>query len=737
MATTYRLISTEEELEQLIHHCLEMGVASIDFETNAQPIYKDEFTPTMLGVSFQVGSSWIIPLDHFESPFEFKWKKVFGRFCDMVITNPSILKIAWNLNFENSIFNKYGYRMRGRVFDAMLAKYILDETRPNDLKSMVDRLLPQFSGYDLVGAPASKAKQSVKTEFWSNVPIETLAKYCGGDCDFTLRIMLHLENRLITHNLYHLFRNFYMPLVPIISGCYLRGVPIDKPYLEHLHDKYTKLIQDKEAALMDIEEVAEFNDVTIDRKIDDYIDALEDEIDSGDLTERQIAAREEKISRVDCGEPATKAERALFEPINFGSPKQLINLLYESDYGFEFPIIERSKKGAPSTGEGTLLKLQHQDTSGFINALLELRGLSKLHSTYIQNILEEHLDVNNHIHPSYLPHATVTGRFGSRNPNFQNIPRTSTNPDIKKYITALPDYYFVEIDGSQMELRVAAEMFGDKVMIDIFEKGQNIHVATAAKVFGDDYDYINKGRKDPTHPGHDDAVRKHKTGKVLNFTIFYGAEGRKVAEFVTERTGVHTTAAEGDLLIESWFEAFPQAANGIKKFQKKAREQGFIESPLGRRRRLPILLEPANKIHRRGEWNEALRQSVNAPIQGFASDLTQWGNIQIYKEWLKGNVPNYIQLVSTVHDSLEYMVHKNDIHTVIPQLTDTAAKAAGLKKYMGYEFRKVKQKFSAELGITWGHAEEYRKDTDYVENYHTEITKWRNEKIKLLGNGEV
>lgn len=731
MFTNYGFIDTPKKLDDLIIWCLESGIVSVDFETNAKPVYDDDFYPTILGVSFQPGYTWIIPLAHKDSPFRESWKRVFNKFCEAIITNPAIIKVAWNLHFEYSIFMKYGYRMRGRMFDAMLAKYLLDETRPNDLKAMVDRFLPQFSGYDLQGVPSPKANPETKVKFWSNVPLETLSKYCGGDCDFTLRLMIHFEERLLDVGMYHLLRNLYMPLIRIISRTYLEGVMVDKSWLEYLDTKYENLIKALEDRLRKIPEVDQFNEDQIESRVEAYIQGLEDEIDSGNLTQAQVRAREEKISRVEVGEPQTKKEIELFQEINFGSPKQLGELFYLSEGGFRFPILDKTESGAPSTGEDTLIKLKEYDESGFIDLLLELRGLSKLHTTYIKNILEDHIDSKGFIHPSYLPHATVTGRFGSRNPNFQNIPRTSTNADIKTYIIAPKDYYFVEIDGSQMELRVAAEIYQDRVMIDIFNKGQNIHVATSAKVFGVDYDIINKARKDPHHPEHDISVVRHKTGKVLNFTIFYGAEGRKVAEFVTERTGIFTTKEQGDELIEAWFKAFPDAAKGIEKTRKLATQQGFIQSPLGRKRRLPILLNKNNKFLRRGEWNEALRQAVNSPIQGFASDLTQWANIQIYREQLKGNLPDYLRLVSTVHDSLEFYVHKADIHTVVPRVTEIAAKAYGLHKYMGYKFKHVTQKFSAELGITWGHAEEYHKDTDYILKYDQDIINWESSKLTL------
>lgn len=731
MRTTFKIIESVDEVHQLVQHCIEIGQASVDFETNAVERYKPGFLPTILSVSFQPGSSWVLPLAHKESPFVKGWEKVFKIFSEGVITNPAIVKIAWNLGFEYSIFYKLGYRMRGRIFDAMLAKYLLDETRPNDLKSMVSKLLPDFDGYDLPNSPGPKASREALINFWSNVPLKTLAKYGAGDADFTHRLSLHFENRLIDTELYHLFRSFYMPLVRIIATNLLRGVQVDRSWLTYLDSKYDGLINSMEDSLRSIPEVEEFQDILMEDRVDEYIRALKYEVKHGGLSESAKKNRLDKISRIRAGSPGNNDERKLFEKLNFGSPKQLIDLLYTSEYGFQLPVLEKTDSGQPSTGEDTLKKLKSYDESGFLNNLLELRGLTKLKSTYISNILEESITEADRIHPSYLPHATVSGRFSSKNPNFQNIPRVTTNPDIKKYIVAPKDFFFLEIDGSQMELRVAAEMFKDTAMIEIFKNKQNIHVATAARIYGVDYAILNKARKDASHPLHEDMVKKHKVGKVLNFTIFYGATAYKVAEFVSERTGHKITLDEAQDLIDAWFEAFPQAAAGIKKFQKRAKANGYIENPIGRKRRLPILLDKRNMNFHRGEFNEALRQSVNAPIQGFASDITQWGNINIYEDFLRGKLPHYFYLQSTVHDSLEYLVHKADVLEVVPKACAIAGSMRGLGTYLGYTFKHVDMQFSAELGITWGHTEEFDSRVNYIEKYDHDLLKWNNDRNEL------
>ncbi len=721
MRTVWKKVTSREQLQELIQYCKDTRTASVDFETNAEDPASPDLKITGLGVSFQVGSGWFIPLQHSESPFEHTSKSLLHEFCTQVIENPAITKYVFNGLFEYRIFLRLGYRPYGRFLDVMMMKYLLNEERPNDLKSLVDMYLPDFAGYDLENKPGKKAKHSTKVAFWSNVPIEKLGKYCSGDCEFTLRLGYHFENRLMDVGLYHLFRNFYSPLIRILSQTILKGVLVDRPYLKGLVKRFRDKLDDCLADLYKIPEIAHFNDEYKEAKLEKYIEKLQEAIDSGELTDRQINTKEEKISSLEAGEPTTKKEIILFEDLNFNSNPQLIQLLYESDEGFEFPVLGYTDKKNPSTGEDILLKLLGEDTSGFIKGLLKYRGLVKLYSTYIYNMYNDHLTDEDKIHPSYLLHGTVSGRFSSRNPNFQNIPREATSIDIKRMFIAPKDYFFVEIDGSQMELRVAAEMSKDIAMIEIFNQGKNIHVATAAVMFDIEYDLINKARKNADHPQHLEMVKKHKSAKVLNFTIFYGAGPKKVAEFLTERTGEYHSKEDAREFMDKWFEAFPQASAWIKRVQKKARRNGYALGIFGRKRRLSILNDPNNQRIHMGSWNEALRQAVNAPIQGSASDITQWVNIIIYEASLRGEFPPYLRVVSTVHDSIEYYVHKDDIHSFMDRALSLAKELPEMKELLGYTFKHVDMKFSGEAGIRWGTKEGYDPKIDYSKKYREEI----------------
>jgi len=729
MKSVYRICRSLEEVKKVISYCKVTGYASVDFETTGSNPRDPNFYPTIIGVSFQVGSSWIIPLGHFDSPFE-DWREVFDLFAREVWENPAITKFAWNAIFETKVFLHYGYHVRGRLLDGLLAKYLLNEERPNDLKSITDQFLPDFAGYDLPGQPGKKASKEAIFNFWSNVELEELSEYCGLDCDNTFRLTLHFENRLIDLGLYHLLRNLYMPLVKVIAESTLDGVHIDRTYLKWLDGFFAKKIAAVEKTLFDIPEVEEYNEIFVEDKIEAYIDEIQDEIDFDNLSNSQIAAREEKISRVEAGEPTTKKELKLFENLNFGSPKQLIGLLYESEDGFEFPILGRSKTGAPATDETTLLKLKPYDESGFIDKLLEFRGIKKLYSTYVKNILEEQLTDEDRLHPSFLPFGTVTGRLSSRNPNFQNLPRVkgkdSLDSYIKKYIIPPPGCLFLESDGSQMELRVAAELARDKAMMEVYNQGKNIHVQTASLVFGIPYGDIQKARKDPDHPQHDAMVKKHKAAKVLNFTIFYGAGAKKVAEFLTERTGDYHTKEEAEEMIEDWFAAFPDIGRWIKRIRKQAKRDGYVTNMFGFKRRLPILLENPKQLQGKESYSyaEAERQAINSIIQGSASMITLWLAIKVYEAVRLGILPDYLKLVITVHDSIEYTPIVKDAARVVKTIQDMAVALPEMEDYLGATMKNVPMKFSSEIGINWGVMQEVERDMDYAQFYMEQWEKY-------------
>ena len=369
MKTRYHIIKSYSELEKLVEACLKTGYASVDFETNAEPIYNDTFKPTILSVTFQPGSGISIPLQHFECSEShinktwLEWLTYFGR---NVIENPNVVKIAWNWKFDNQIFQRYNIYSRGTVIDGMLAKYLLNEERPNGLKDMVRRFLPEFSDYEKY--------DSFDSIPWSKKPLKKLCEYGCMDTDFTFRLSIFFESFLIKKGFYNLYRNLIMPASKVLQSAEKNGLPFDVELNVKLREKYNNLINEYNTKLRSIRTVQRYQNYIIKKRKEDYIETLESEIEElrEEGKDRQVKTREQKLSRIIAGEYTTKAELKLIEEVNFSSQKQMVDLLYNSNHGFKFPVIaytvDKHKKPTnnPSTAEDTLIKLKEHDKSGFI-----------------------------------------------------------------------------------------------------------------------------------------------------------------------------------------------------------------------------------------------------------------------------------------------------------------------------------------------------------------------------------
>lgn len=532
MFTRYKIIRSFKELKQLVEACLNTGYASVDFETNAEGIYKDTFKPTILSVSFQVGSGCSIPLQHFdESVKEIPWLKWLQYFGRRVVENPNIVKVAQNFKFDNQIFVKYGIYVRGTVIDTMLAKYLLNEEKPHGLKPMVAKYLPEFADYEKY--------DKFETIPWDKKPLEPLARYGCMDTDFTLRLALFLEKKLIDKGFYNLYRNLIMPASKVLQDAETNGLPIDLSFNDFLQDKYSKLIQETNDKLRSVRQIKRYQKYSLEQRKQVYIDKLTQEIEelSGDPKKaKSIKNREDKISRILAGEYKTNDEKKLIEPVNFNSTKQMVDLLYLSPKGFKFPIVEYTKDkknkptNNPSTSEDTLIKISDQDKTGFIKSLLDLRGLDKMNSTYIVG-LRELVQSDNKVHPTFLISGTTSGRLSSRNPNGQNIPKVMVNPDIKKQFIPPSGKLFLTYDYSQAELRILAHLANEETMLEWFRTGKDIHLASACKKYHEDYDKIIKIYEDEQHELYPLWKKRRKQAKTINFGVCFSGD----TEILTEK----------------------------------------------------------------------------------------------------------------------------------------------------------------------------------------------------------
>lgn len=432
--TKYHILENEQQLDMLIDACKKTGYASVDFETTGNRIYNNDFYPTILGVCFEPGRAGVIPLGHFDSKFKESWKTKLQKFGEEVIANENIVKVAWNAKFDMQVFHKYGIFHKGRLFDGMLAKYVLDEAKPNDLKSMVRRFLPKFGDYeeDYEGCNLP----------WDQKPLLGLSQYCAIDTDMCLRLFLFFEKKMIDKKFYHLFRNLIMPASNLLTKVETRGQRLDKEWHGKLMEEYPRRILEAETKVRALKKVKRFEKSLIQQRLDKAISKIEEEIreskkviktsdDSRKIAsaERSIKNREEKIARLMAGEFNTKSEKAIIEPINFGSASQMTQLLFTDPKGFKFPVVKYTQKDKrdtdnPSSSEAVLLELQKTDKTGFIDTLLELRGLKQINNMFVKGFANLVQD-DGRLHPKFNIHGTRTGRLSSADPNSQQLPRVA------------------------------------------------------------------------------------------------------------------------------------------------------------------------------------------------------------------------------------------------------------------------------------------------------------------------
>lgn len=656
METRYTIIKNKRELKKLIACCKATGYACCDYESNAKPIYNRDFKPTILSVSWMPGFGASIPLDHFEtkdytSP-GWNWKKMLRKFGEEVIENYDIVKVAWNWKFDDQINQKYQIFYRGTCLDGMLAKYLLNEEKPNDLKSMVRRYLPEYGNYE---------KQDAFDKIpWDEKELDPLCHYGCQDTDYTLRLMIFFEKKLIDLGLYSTFRNLIMSASRVLTSVEKNGLYLDREFNNQLLETYKPKIDAARQAIYDLPRVKKFEKKYNQEKIDKYIQSIESELEKLDYNDpkdkRKIASREQKISNIKAGIFTTKKEQELIRPINLGSPVDLPALMY-SEEGFHFEVIKNNESGKPSTDEETLTNLRltvkkpDSPKAIFLDRLLELRGLEKMYKTYIEGWNEKVQD-DDRLHGRFLIHGTTSGRLSSAEPNAQQIPKTSVDPNIKLQLKAPKGTLYIASDFSQAELRIMAHLSGDETYLNAFNSGQDPHLAIAATKYHIPYEEALKIYEDENHPEHKIWKVRRKQAKQIAFGLIYGIGAKLLAVKLSDpKSGIIVTPEEAQKEMDIFFGQHPKLKTFLKKQEKFLRKRGYLVSLFGRKRRLPQIYSSD-----RGEEAYALRLALNFPCQSAASDMCLFGSILIYYLMRQGKLPS-TKSVCLVHDA-NYQITK-------------------------------------------------------------------------------
>ena len=334
-------------------------------------------------------------------------------------------------------------------------------------------------------------------------------------------------------------------------------------------------------------------------------------------------------------------EKVIYEEadsdFNLASPKQLGVVLFEKLKLVEKP--KKTKSGQYATGEEILSKLASKHE--IVKNILEWRGLVKLKNTYVDSLPNEVSAVTERIHTTYSQTVAATGRLSSNNPNLQNIPiRTERGQQIRKsFVPRDSDFVLLAADYSQIELRLIAEMSGDEEMKSSFLRGEDIHKSTAAKVFNLPLEEVSREQR--------------SYAKTVNFGIIYGVS----AFGLSQQTDLSRTEAKE--LIETYYKTYPTLRSYISKQVDFARDHGYVETILGRRRYLKNI-NSRNAIVRSADE----RNAVNAPIQGSAADIIKIAMIKIHDLLKAGQYKS--KMLLQVHDELVFDLHRDEIEVLKP-----------------------------------------------------------------------
>ncbi len=559
----YILVENINTRLKLIRELTKAGSFCFDTETTGLNANDTE----LVGMSFSIkkGEAWFVPVpENYQEALEMlsEFKALFE--------NDEIGKTGQNLKFDMSVLKWYDVEVRGKLFDTMIAHYLIEP----DLRHNMDYLAETYLRYRPVPIESLIGKKGKNQRSLRTVSPALLKDYACEDADVTLQLKEVFEPMLKESGTMDLFARIEMPLVPVLVSMEAEGIKLETTALKEF---------------------------------------------SSEL--------QEGISRLD----AEIKELAGVE-FNIASPKQLGEVLFEKLKVTDKPKLTKTRQY--STGEDVLLRLAEKHP--IINKILDYRSLAKLKSTYVDALPKLINQRDRRIHTSYNQAVAATGRLSSNNPNLQNIPiRTPKGREIRKaFVPRNNDYTLLAADYSQIELRIIAELSEDANLIETFVSGQDVHTATAARIFGVSPDSVTTDMR--------------RSAKTVNFGIVYGIS----AFGLSERLNIPRKEAAD--IIAQYFAKYP----GVKSYMDHtidfARKHGYVETMMGRRRYLRDINSSNATVRGYAE-----RNAINAPVQGSSADMIKIAMINIHESIRREGMNS--KMLLQVHDELVFDAHKNEL----------------------------------------------------------------------------
>ena len=487
-----------------------------------------------------------------------------------------------------------------------------------------DKLIKLFFENDKISKISNDLKFDIKTLNKKNITV-------NGDI-FDIKLAHYLINPDISHNLINLSKNYL-------------NISIQKKF-EELHDyEVSSLIYKLKNLLKS--DLEKFDQIKLYKEIEIPLlkTLAEMEIEGINLDVKFLKKLSERTTR-DLDEITTEIYGLAGEEFNISSPKQLGEILFDKMKIISNP--KKTKTGQYSTSEEVLSELSLK--SDLVKLVLKFRSISKLLNTYINSLPKQINKSTNRIHTEYVQTVASTGRLSSINPNLQNIPiRTNRGREVRKaFIARSKDYFLMAADYSQIELRIIASLSNEENMINAFKNKEDIHASTASAVFNVPINQVTKEQR--------------SNAKIVNFGIIYGVS----AFGLSNQTNLNRT--ESKELIEKYFEKYPKLKKYINNQILFARDNGYVETLLGRRRYLKDINSQNSVIRGAAE-----RNAINAPVQGSAADVIKLAMINIHNKLSKGNYKS--KMLLQIHDELVFDVFKPELNEMIELTKNEMEKA--------------------------------------------------------------
>lgn len=556
---------------------------------------RDEFCFDTETTGFDIFNDRIVGMSFAVEPHK-AWYVPFSEACTAeyaeiirpIFENPRIAKIGQNVKFDLMVLRRLGVAVRGRKYDTMILHYLLDPESRHNMNTLAERYL-NYRPIEIETLIGKGQKQLTM----DLVNVERVKEYAAEDADVTLQlkqVLLPMVERIGLHDLYFEIEE---PMIEVLADIEMAGVRIDSAALAEYAVELNRTMAELEAAI-----------------------------------------------RTEAGEPS----------LNINSTRQLGEVLFAKMRIAEKPKMTKTKQLC--TDEEYLQTFAHKHR--IVDLILEYRGVKKLLSTYVEALPQLVNRTTGRIHTSFNQAVTATGRLSSTNPNLQNIPvRDEMGRRIRKaFIPSDDDHLLLSADYSQVELRLMAHLSGDESLIAAFEHGEDIHAATAARLFG--------------KPLEEVTPEERRRAKTANFGIIYG-----ISPFgLSQRLEIPRKEAKE--IIDGYFRSYPKVKEYMDRVVEKAREEGFVATIFGRRRYLNDI-----SSHNAVARGLAERNAVNAPIQGSAADIMKIAMIDVHRRFAAEGIRS--RVILQVHDELVVDMLRAEQEQVVRIVTESMESAARLK----------------------------------------------------------